>query len=67
MLIPVIAALLTMSLPSAAAEEIARQDTAAIRKYLHDVVMKRVSDEALLELDELTLFLMAKRKARPPG
>ena len=30
-------------------------------------VMKRVSDEALLELDQLTLFLMAKRKARPPG
>jgi hypothetical protein len=30
-------------------------------------VMKRVSDEALLELDRQALFLMAKRKARPPG
>jgi hypothetical protein len=42
MLIPIIAALLTVSLPSAAADEVARQD-------------------------QLTLFLMAKRKARPPG
>jgi uncharacterized protein (DUF2267 family) len=59
MLIPVIAALLTMSLPSAAAEEAARQDTAVIRKYLRDVynfrphlLSQRQIDQESKTLDE---------------